>query len=419
MQTINPLILRAKAPTDNRSQLPLQPQNYLTNQVRDLSINSFYEEGYKVSSLVRSLVDMRANALSRAPICLYDVKDPKTPISYEESINIPLYRLLNDPVPDFSFDNIIHMLEEFRILGGCSYLYISRGNRNMIEQLAPYTAAHITPINGDDQWLDHYKFDNGQGFIKEIPKSEIIRFPWHSYDPKNYMRNPGPLASVAREIDCDNQRVEMQLAISQQGIAPSYIVTTGPDQHLDANNANLLAEMIQLRFGSKNRSRAALLNYGSTVQQLTNNLGDYNSNELSKLPETRVAQELEIPLQILSWLASADMKTYTNFEQAIKQFYKTLERTWGFYAKTLTKFFQRPENQLETSRQYIIGFDLSNIDELHDGVDLQQDRWLDKYNKGGCTLNECREGLGLSLDDTDKGGKYFSENAKPATSTPE
>jgi len=385
-----------------KAEIPLVYPISPMNTQEDYSSLTFYAEGFKTSSIVRALCELRMVTLAMAPLTLWDMSNPKVPLAREQMEDIPLYQLLTNPMEQMDEFDLIKILEEFRIIGGAGYLFPGRGPMGTITSLVPYTPQFITPISSDRagldyKMLDHYRLKNNLGDeIDNIPPAALMCFRWGAYDPQNYFRPTGPLLAVAREIEADNARINLQIAISKMGIAPNYIATPGPEQELDEASMRSISEMLQTRFGSKNQGRALLLQSpGAKVTQMRNDLGALNSNELAVLPETRISQELGIPLQILSFMTSSNAKTYQNFPQAIKQYFKNMENEWKYYSRVFTRFFNRPENVLESNKKYIVGFDLSNIPELHDGVDLQRDRALVQFIKGGITQNEYRDVCGL------------------------
>src|ERR1039457_5711883 len=105
MQFSNPLY-RAKATAatiDSREQYPID--KFGQEVFRDMTAFSFFEDGAKRNSVVSALISLRADAVARFPLVLYDEANPEIPIPYSDSI--PLYKLLKNPNPYHDFGRVI------------------------------------------------------------------------------------------------------------------------------------------------------------------------------------------------------------------------------------------------------------------------------------------------------------------------
>ena len=264
------------------------------------------------------------------------------------------------------------------------------------------------PKCSDTNWISYYEYDNG---TEKLPLdiANVIQFRWPSVDlAKPYMAM-SPLTPSAKEIDIENVRAQLELNLIRQGVAPSYIIKMPEGTTINATQANSISEMIQTRFGGKNQARAAVVPFGTDVQEMSNNVMSWNTKVYVDVPESRICGALDIPIQITPFLTAQDFRTYANYGEANKHFYRNMEDTWMNYSNTLTNFFAN-ETFPGDKNKYIIKFDTRNIPELNAKAELAQSQYMDDI----ITVNECRDALGYDPVNGPTGDMFYSQlSAKP------
>lgn len=408
------VIQRAKPKQSPRSnaihQLPLSP-SYRYNLFRDSTAANIAEEGYKRNSLVFELVTRRAVAVRQAEVYLVDVNNPDVPVT-----DAPLLDLLRRPSPISDEKRMMSTLEIYGCIGGDRFEHKVRDAYGQIIQTYAYHASQMQPIQGNTNWIEYYRYDNGTGTIVDIPTVDIIQYMWDSIDFQRPWKSIPPLVAGAKEIDIDNDRALMEIALLQNGAVPAFLLELSENAMVENEMGQMvmptqqqldrLAERMQERFGTRNRGKGGIVPPGTKIHPLGFSPKDMSTNIFSEMPETRLCDLLGIPLQITSLRAAQSAKTYSNYGEAQKAFYEdTMVSAWDTYGAVRSHAYAN-EMFYGDNKKYLVKYDYSKVRALQESQNEIQERSRKDYMAGIITKNEARLSTGY---EEVEGGEVFND----------
>lgn len=402
------LALRGKGPTDAQlatvNQLPLQP-NVNSRMARDFTALNLYSEGFRINSGVFGVISKIAGAAKEAPVTVYNSKTYDPFSSHNEIMDdSDLCRLMRTPNPVYSASRYITIAEIYRSIGGQVYHHMVRDVYGQIIQMYPYHASQITPIAGRNQWVEYYLYSNGVDHI-QVPATDICVSYWNSINLARPQFAVPPLVALAAEVDVDNERARMALALLLNGATPAYAVVTPEWVQITQQQGDTVSEKLQEKFGSKNRGKGMVLPYGAEITKLGFSPKDMLTNEFELVPITRICEVFGYPIQLTSYNPGLKASTHDTVETYLRNFYGgTMSNIWGDYSDSFNHFFGK-EKFSDVKDGLMVGFNKRYVDALRESQDKILDRNLKKFTGGIIDLNEAREAEALPPDETN-GDKY-------------
>ncbi|MDE1946203.1 MAG: phage portal protein, partial [Patescibacteria group bacterium] len=308
--------------------------------------------------------------------------------------------------------------EIYGCIGSDAYQYKIRDNYFQTIQLYPYHSSQIQPIQGEKNWIECYRYNNGAGYIIDLDVSDVLRFRWNSVDFNRPYKSIGPLVAGANEVDIDNDRAMMAKALLANGAVPAFFLELSENATIRDANGNprpptqgqldRLGERMQERFGTKNRGKGAIVPNGTKLHRFGFSPREMVTNDFVTIPETRLASLMGVPIQMTSLYSAKDAKTYANYSESKKSLYEdTMLPRWHSFGRVYTHGF-KDELFKGDKRKYIVKYDHSEVPALQDSQESLRQATQDEFTKGLRTLDEAREDLGLKPD-KQYGDEYFWE----------
>ncbi len=378
--------------------LPLSPQ-FNTLITRDPTAQKFALEGYSKNSIVFDVVSIRAEAVQQAPLITFRKTDEK-----EKLLTSNIQALIDRPNPVLDFLQLLMYLEIYMSIGGDAYLHKVRDGYGIVRELYPYHASQMLPIVGDNRWITGYRYDNGAGFVKIIPPSDIIHFRWAAIDFFRPYKSLPPLLALAKEVDIDNQSAEIEVALLMNGMVPSFVMISDPTlEPMTDTEIKEQQERIKTRQGGKNRGAPMVLNPGIKVEKLGFSPKDMSNSLMRLIPETRISGVFGVPIEITGLWAGLEYSTYANKETA-RQFFlqdKILPH-WRRIGRTFThglsgEYFPDGIN----GNDVICTFDTSHVPGLQETRDKIEGRIMEQWKSGLIKRGYALQLLGLDPCATD------------------
>lgn len=324
---------------------------------------------------------------------------------WEEEPGHPLRRLIMQPNDEMDEGEFAGAALTGQDTSGWFYAEIVRGANNLPIELHPLNPAKIALIPGDRGKAKAYEFK--EGTHKEIiPAEDMIA--WRKPDPRNRFQGLAPLAVCLGAVDADNAQTDFIRAFFNNGGVPSGIFKV-----LNRTLSQEQADEIKAKWNAS-RSRAlgnqqttAVLDQNGEYQRIGANLGELQGDSLREFTETRVSMVFGVPPFIIYSFAGIQHNTYSNSEEAWKQFWASTMTPWF---KSWRTFLSRRLLSEFVSQDLILGervrlnWDMSQVAALGEDLDKMHTRARENFKAGGLLLNEFRAIIG---EDADPQGDYY------------
>lgn len=339
-------------------------------------------EGYKQNAVVATCLRCLTLAFQEAPLRAIDGKGNPLPSTH------PLQRLLLRPNPVMSQAEWLMYNITYMGLGGNSYNNKQRSPDGRVVELWPYHDGHITPVpggkevTGESQWVKFFRYDIGDGNIKEIMPSEIDHHKWPMIDPESPWRGMSPLETLKRETDTLNELSDSILSILKNDATPQTVVSVPADVEMGENPEQEWRE----KFAGKGRGGVAFLQGAGRVTRIGSTMKELEVDGLRHAPEASIASAFGVPLIVAQLWTGVERAMDANFSASLAMFAEnTMVPLWKLFASTL-------ENSLrdEFSGDWYLEFDTSKVKALQESEDKQQGRIIEQVDAGVLAPIEAR-----------------------------
>jgi HK97 family phage portal protein len=209
-------------------------------------------------------------------------------------------------------------------------------------------------------------------------------------------------------VDADNAQTDFIRAFFNNGGVPSGIYKV-----LNRTLTQEQADEIRAKWNAArsrnygNQQTTAVLDQNGDYQRIGANLDELQGDSLREFTETRVAMAFGVPPFIIYSFAGIQHNTYSNSEEAWRQFWASTMTPW--FKKWRTFLSRRLLSEF-VSRDLILGerirlnWDMSQVAALIEDVDKLRDRARKDFVAGGLTLNEFRA---IAGEQEDPAGNYY------------
>lgn len=318
---------------------------------------------------------------------------------YTDLPNHPLIRLLNNPNPWMSREQLWGTVVMDLALAGNSYLVKARVQdgplKGAVAELWRLRPDRVRVIPDAAKFIGGYEYRIGSETVT-FPPGDIIQFK--TRNPLNDYYGMPPLMAIAGRVDIDeHMRTFLQSFFERGGTGPGSILSV--KQKLSDDAKSDIRERFKRQFGGPSHYHELMILEGaeSTYQQMGLNRGlrDALPKELDAMTEARIAMVFGIPGSILGLLIGYEMSSYANKKADREVFWKIT------MAPKLSGLDDVLNLQLVPEFGGIdeVFFDLSDIEALQEEVDKAHARARDDFLTGGCSLQEYREAIGKDPDD--------------------
>lgn len=400
--------------------MPLYPafNNLL---VRDPTTLQYANEGYSRNSLIFNILTRRAQAIHQAKLWAYELdKDGERADKIGKS---DYQKLLNKPNPYMTQRVFWQTVELYVCIGGVAFIQKVRDEYGVVKYLYPYHASQINYIQGSQNWVDGYVYDNGAGYREEIPKENMFEIKFSSVNFFYPFKAVSPLLALLKEVNVDNQRGELEVALLMNGGAPSFAIYPGESiAPMTQDQIDTSIERIITKINGRNRGKPLLMNPNFKLEKVGYSPKEMLLTDFGLIPESRACAVYGVPpgyAQTLTGLKFAG--TYANRAEDKKSMFEdTIVPCWVAYAEDVNGGM---ENEMfhdgTKASECQVGFDYSNLPALMEANDKIEDGILKQWQVNVITLNDTLVELGwdaLPKDDP-RGKLYYSETTGMALGT--
>jgi HK97 family phage portal protein len=348
------------------------------------SFDRLTRDGYASNAAVYACISTLAFAFPEAPLQVLDMEEEPVP-------QHPLQKLFRRPNTLMSEAEFATFVVTYLAIGGNCYLHKVRNGAGGVVELWPYHAGHMMPVPGGDNWISHYEYNLGDGNIQRVDSEDIIHLKWPLPDLEQPWLAMPPLRAVAREVDTDSEATRYMYALLMNDAMPRTAIQMPAGSQLNEVQFERLRQQWAQRHGGGNRGSVAFLEGGATIERLSLNLQELAFDAIRRVPETRIAAAFRVPAIIAGLNAGLERSTYSNFEEARKQFTEnTLVPLWRLVSDEMEQ-----DLGAEFGGNVIVRHDTSRVAALQDNENEKYTRVALVWEKGVVTRNEARKMLGL------------------------
>jgi len=344
-------------------------------------------EYYMTNPVVHACVRVYAESFSQARLKTYNSKDG------EEIPNHPLTRLFQRPNELMGQSEFWRYVAAYILYGGNGYAHLLpsvAGGKRGVAEMWPYNVNQMVPIPSMQKWVDHYAYNLGNGDWKDVPSQEVVHVKW-AVDPNRPWLGFAPVTPAAHDVDTHTEFTRLRKVILQNDAMPLTAVKIPPDQPpLTPKQRQEVRDDFRRLHGGPNFGKMALLERGADIVRMALNFDELQASELMASLEANICASFGIHPIIARVKIGLDKSTYSNYEEAVRDFTKT----------NLVPLWESVASEFTNSLQYYygdgweLGFDYSEIAALQEDQNALETRAADSLNKGLRTLNETRRLIG-------------------------
>jgi HK97 family phage portal protein len=387
-------IFKRKEATPIRSEDLEMLYRMLYRQVnRDIPIpvmadkSQYIRLGYAANPTVYSIINQRSAAAKGIPWLVYKVVDEKKLQAYrnlerkdfnlqaaltlkeqalEEVSAGPVHRLMSEPHPDMTWQDIMEATFIYRDVTGDSYLYMLFNGQKEIVQFHPLPADRVKIIGGT--FLDPvkgYRFDDV--WRDELPKGSVLH--WKYFNPiwdndGRQLYGLSPLQAAARIINSDNAGIDNEAAsFANEGVKAILTGKENPDFNYTKEQMDLLLKRMR-RATARAKAGEGNIMFNRLPLELIK-LGE-TPVDLGVLESRKYAKEVLCNVyRIHPSLLSSDAATLDNMKEARKALITMsvlpdMDNLRAHLNKQITKSY---------GPGWFVDYDIMAISELQDDIE--------------------------------------------------
>lgn len=381
----------------------------------------FANEGYGRNSIVFNVITRRAEAIHQVPLII--TKKKKGEVAKKKKLqpeDNDLSRLFDQPNVYQDLSDFLQYCSIYTDVGGRTFIHKVRDGYGVVTELYPYHASQITIEQGTDRMIEGYWYDNGAGYRKFIPPEDMfqIRFPsvnfWKPYTSWS------PLLALAKEVDIDNQRGELQVALMLNGGVPPFAIYPGDTQpEFSQDSLDGAVEKVVAKINGRNRGKPLLMNKDFKIEKIGYNPKDLDLTTFSAIPETRICAIYRVPVgyaQMLTGLENAG--TYANREADKTAFYEdAMIPLWTSYARAFYRGLKDETFYDGKGSDFDFAFDYSDLPALMESDSNLQGKVIDQWRFNLIPRDKALELIGEEEIGGEEGQQYYSETTGTAWGT--
>jgi len=317
--------------------------------------NTFKENAtsYTNHMWLQKAINVLANNI--APLGLVVAKGPESDIV----ANHPIYRLLDNPNPDLSPEDLWRAWLVDQMAGGEWGLEVTKNNRGEPMELWPKQPPEfsVKPASLRYRRVQSYKIDDGAGDPYVLTPEEFIHFKF--YNPLQPFRGLSPVSAVKLSISIDQLAQAWSRLFFKNNARPDFAVIA-PEGVTPTEKAEILTRLKGDHTGT-NAHEPIVLEQGitdiKTFSFPAKDLEWVNQREMSR---DEIAAIVGVPDELMGY----GRDTYENFSTADRVLWTlTIVPLTELRDGTLTRFFRRvkwlgPDESIKT--------DLRNIPQLQE-----------------------------------------------------
>ena len=322
--------------------------------------------------------------------------------------NHKFVKFLRKPNPYYNFTKLMTATLISFYLDGNAYWFKERGDGGAGQTRALYYIPHyqLTPKSEGGSYITYYEY-NVNGKTYRIPRERIVHFR-NGLDPYNPLSGRKILHPVMSEIFTDEEAARFIAALVRNTGIPGVVITPDTEKtEVTDDDAEMLKENFKRKFGGDNRGEVLVMNFAAKISQMGFNPEQLQFKETRRLPEERTCSQFRLPPIVAGMGAGLDRATYSNYEQAETQAYRSC----------LVPLWEEMGEELETQllpeftggdADYIFNFSYAKVRALQESQNELTGRVRGLWTVDLLLRSEARGNLNYEVDES-RDNVFFSE----------
>lgn len=267
-------------------------------------------------------------------------------------------------------------------ISGNAYIYKVRAN-GVVKYLKVYSDEFITPIVDKYGVVTKYRYTVD---AKEIPidKEDIIHLTAFWHDPRRDWMGDSPIRLSYTSVASFNEAATTVYSLHKNDAVPNTVIVY--DEELTPTQQTTIRESFGKRYGGANKGMAAHLWGVRSVQRLALNYSEMGMTDTFAQLESRICGTYRVHPIMAYTYAGLQMTTYSNFEQAAKDFTQyTRVPLYAILSSQLTEGFRSEYPDIN------LRFNVDSLQVLKPTQAEALTRAREAYLAGIMTIAEVRE----------------------------
>lgn len=231
--------------------------------------------------------------------------------------------ILERPWPNGTTGELLSRMEQDVSLAGNAYIY--KADSNHLQRLRPDLVKVMS--NGREVMGYLYFPDGQQGEAVPLLVGDVAHYIGNLPDPEHNWIGHSWVLTVLAEISADRKMVAHQDKFYSNAATPNLFVKV-ESQLTDDNRKRLRAEFDQRYGGWENAYKTVILDGAADIRTIGADFKQSDFVATRAANENRIAQAAGVPPIIVGLQSGLENATYSNYEQALKQFSTTLRSLW-------------------------------------------------------------------------------------------
>jgi HK97 family phage portal protein len=360
-------------------------------------------DGYNASAIVYAAVEKRAKSIASVPA---KAMQRKADGQWEHMPLSPLQRLLDNPNPDMSWQDLMYHTSQSLDLSGNAFLSeIRAGVMSLPYQLWLLPSAYIRIKPGRESLIDYYEYVEAR--TRRIDQKDMvqIRMP----NPESMYFGMPPLKAAGRPTDIDRESGIWQ-KVSLENRGASDINIKLPDGATQEQVSAAKAAYKQQQAGPANARKAMISN--AEIQVIGQTAVEMDFINSRKAVWTEIAAVFGTPLAVLGFTEQVNLSNGETMRKMMWQ--DTIIPQLDLIYRQLTHQVAK-----EFGPDWKIVPDLTNVQALQEGLTTKLDS-ATKLFAMGVPFNTINQELELGFDEMEGGNVgYLSAGLLPVGFEPD
>jgi HK97 family phage portal protein len=336
---------------------------------------------------VYSAIKIRADAIARVPLIVYQVRERAGEESREPvGRDHPVQRILNRVNPFWTRGDLWRASETYLGLWGSAYWLLERDAQGLPVEIWPMRPDRTRIVPDPEEYIKGYVFVAPGGKRKAFTADEVVRIRY--FNPMDEYAGLSPIAPARLTLDLGIDALKGNRHSIANDSTPGLVFET-TDTPSDTEVKDFYDRWESRYKGPTKRMRPALLSAGMKVGNIGFSPRDMQHIESLKWTLGDVARVYNVPLPMLHELSRA---TYANMITARRSFWEDcIVPQLMFYQEALQEHLLPHFGD----DSLLVEFDLSAIEALQEDENQRATRRQIYVKTGIMTPNEVRREMGL------------------------
>ena len=372
---------------------PIIPQGYYYADHVGMDLeyrHALYGQIYERNPWVHTVIEKRANAVSRLPVNVWDVDKAGTRVLDTQS---QYARLIADPCPFLDPFSFWGWIQRTLDIYGESYLAICRDDRNMPIGFFPMHPSRVALKRDPATGRYTYFFQAGSGIGTELmsfDQDDVV--PFRLFHPEKVERGMSRMEAIRSTIFSEDSSRNAVSAMWKNSGRPNLVLEKANGK-ISPDGAKKLREAFDLiHSGTANTGKALILEEGVTARPLQLSAVELELIESRRLNREEICAVYDIAPTLVGIL---DHATFSNISEQMRAFYRdTMAPALEFIQSVMDKYVGS-----KWQRKNIMRFAVDEV--IRGDFEMRAEAAQHLITCGVMTPNEGRELLGLNrMDDS-------------------